>query len=470
MKKISCIIPAHNEEEGIGNVLSVVTPLLGRYLHEIIVVDDGSKDNTNNIVKKFHSIVFIEHQKNQGKSKSVADGIKASTGDYIFLLDADLKFLNSKNIIDLIIPIEEDDSSVSISYRKNSWLLFPFKKIDYLSGERILPKSLLIEQIDQMSLLPSYALEVFINKIIIKNKLSISVIQWSNVENNFSQDKRGWLEGIKSIINVWWNILCTISIFEMYIQNIKLSKLITDTKNKDLKISLIIPAYNEEKYIGDCLEYAIKNSNGKFYEIIVVDNASTDNTSKIASKYPEVKVVYETNKGLTFARQRGFIESKGDILAYVDADTKMKEGYYERIVKEFTENEKLACFSGPHEYYDISKFKQFLNKIFWIILAYPTYKIVGYMAIGVNFAIRRDVLEKMNGFDTSISFYGEDTNIARRANEYGKVKLSLNFGIPTSGRRLTDHGIFKTLYVYIFNFVSEVILHKPVTSNYKDVR
>ena len=57
MKKISCIIPAHNEEEGIGNVLSVVTPLLGKYLHEIIVVDDGSKDDTNNIVKKFHSII-----------------------------------------------------------------------------------------------------------------------------------------------------------------------------------------------------------------------------------------------------------------------------------------------------------------------------------------------------------------------------------------------------------------------------
>jgi len=470
MKKISCIIPAHNEEEGIGNVLSVVTPLLGKYLHEIIVVDDGSKDDTNNIVKKFHSIIFIEHQANQGKSKSVADGIKASTGDYIFLLDADLKFLNSKNIIDLLTPIEEDDSSVSISYRKNSWPLFPFKKIDYLSGERILPKSLLIEEIDQMSLLPSYALEVFINKIIIKNKLSVAVIQWPNVENNFNQDKRGWSEGIKSIIKIWLNILYTISVFEMYNQNIKLSRLIIKTKNKDLKISLIIPAYNEEKYIGYCLEHAIKNSNGKFHEIIVVNNASTDNTSLIVNRYPEVKMVYEEKKGLTFARQRGFLESKGDILAYVDADTKMKKGHYERIVKEFNKNKKLACFSGPHEYYDINKFHQILNKLFWIILAYPTYKIVGYMTIGVNFAIRRDVLEKMDGFDTSISFYGEDTNIARRANEYGKAKLSLNFGIPTSGRRISDHGIFKSLYVYIFNFISEVALHKPVTSNYKDVR
>jgi glycosyltransferase involved in cell wall biosynthesis len=59
-------------------------------------------------------------------------------------------------------------------------------------------------------------------------------------------------------------------------------------------ISLIIPAYNEEKYISTCLDYAIKNSNGKLLEIIVVDNASTDNTKKIASNYPNVRVVYES--------------------------------------------------------------------------------------------------------------------------------------------------------------------------------
>jgi len=469
MKKISCIIPAHNEEEDIRNVLSVVIPLLDKYLYEIIVVDDGSKDNTNNIVKEFASIVLIENKKNQGKSKSVANGIRASKGDYIFLLDADLKFLNEQNIIDLISPIENDVSLVSISYRKNSWPLFPFKKIDYLSGERILPKTYLMEKIDKMSLLPSYALEVFINKIIIKHKLSISVVQWPNVENTFSQDKRGWTKGIKDIIKVWWNILCTISIFEMYGQNIKLTKQIIQNK-EGLKISLIIPAYNEEKYIGYCLEHIIKNSNGKFYEIIVIDNASTDNTSKIASKYPGVKVIYEENKGLTFARQRGFVESSGDILAYVDADTKMKKGHYEKIEKEFNKNENLACFSGPHEYYDVSKYHKILNKLFWIILAYPTYKIVGYMTIGVNFAIKKEVLKKMNGFDTSISFYGEDTDIARRAHLYGKVKFSIGFGIPTSGRRLTDHGIIKTLYVYISNFISEVILHKPTIVEYKDIR
>lgn len=474
MKKISCIIPAYNEEKAIGNVLSIVIPLLGKYLHEIIVINDGSNDETKEILTKFSQITLIEHERNEGKSKSVADGIRESTGDYIFLLDADLKFLKEINIVELIDPIERGISAVSISYRKNSWPLFPFKKIDYLSGERILPKSYLMNTINEMSLLTSYGLEVFINRIIINNNLDIVVVQWPNVENNFSQNKRGWIKGIKTIIKVWSNILSTISLFEMYYQNIKLTELIKDytseNKNTNLKISLIIPAYNEEKYIDDCLSCAINNSAGQFYEIIVVNNKSTDNTSEIVKKYPEVKLVYENNKGLTFARQRGYLESTGEILAYIDADTKIKRGHYERIVNEFSKNEKLACISGPHEYYDINKFYQFISKIFWLVIAYPTYKIVGYMVIGVNFAIKRSVLEKMNGFDTSISFYGEDTDIARRASLYGKVKFSPNFGIPTSGRRIIDHGFLHLSFIYIFNFVSEVLIHKPITQNYKDIR
>lgn len=226
MKKFSCIIPAYNEEKGIGNILSLVVPLIGECLYEVIVINDGSTDNTAQIIKQFPSVIFIDNKVNKGKSKSVCDGIINANGDYIFLLDADLKFLNKKNINDLIFPIENDISQVSISYIKNSWPLFPFKRINYLSGQRILPKSYLLNRIKDINLLSSYGLEVFINRIIIKNKLSIKVIQWPSVENNFSQNKRGWLKGIKNNIKVWWNILYTVSIFEMYYQNIILIRLI----------------------------------------------------------------------------------------------------------------------------------------------------------------------------------------------------------------------------------------------------
>ncbi len=75
----------------------------------------------------------------------------------------------------------------------------------------------------------------------------------------------------------------------------------------------------------------------------------------------------------------------------------MPEGWYERIVKEFEDNPKLACLSGPYIYYDIPRFQKFLVWCYWYIFGMPMYFLVGYMITGGNFAIRKEVLKKMNG-------------------------------------------------------------------------
>jgi glycosyltransferase involved in cell wall biosynthesis len=236
------------------------------------------------------------------------------------------------------------------------------------------------------------------------------------------------------------------------------------------KVSLVICAYNEEKYIGECLDHAIKSSGGKFFEILVIDNASTDHTKELAEKRPDVRVVREENKGLTRARQRGFMEARGDILAYIDSDTHMPKKWLETVISEFKQNPKLTVLSGPYIYYDIPKWQQFLVKLYWYVLAMPIYWIVGYMTVGGNFAIKKETLEKMNGFDTTIEFYGEDTNIARRAHQFGKVKFKPSFVMYTSGRRLTGQGIFSTATAYMLNYISEAFFHKSVTKEYKDIR
>ena len=236
-----------------------------------------------------------------------------------------------------------------------------------------------------------------------------------------------------------------------------------------MKISLIIPAYNEEKYISRCIQSAQKHSSDLF-EIIVVDNNSTDKTSEIAESFPDVRVVHETEKGVTRARQRGFLESKGDILAFVDSDTYLNDEWFNIIKNEFQKSSKLACLSGPYIYYDIPKYQKIMVWIYWNIFARITYLLVGYMVVGGNFAIRRDVLEKMKGFDTKIDFYGEDTNTARRAHKFGKVKFNFHFNIFTSGRRFFGQGLWNTAMLYASNFFSEVFLRRPITKEYKDLR
>ena len=98
------------------------------------------------------------------------------------------------------------------------------------------------------------------------------------------------------------------------------------------------------------------------------------------------------------------------------------------------------------------------------------YWLVGYMAINGNLAMRKEVLEKMGGLDTSIEFYGDDTNTSRRASEFGKVIFSMDFVMETSNRRLVKQGLFSTMFVYIQNFLSEVFLKRPVTKEYEDFR
>ncbi|MFA6257821.1 MAG: glycosyltransferase family 2 protein [Candidatus Paceibacterota bacterium] len=226
--KISCIIPAYNEEKGIDKILSIIVPLIGKVVYEVIVIDDGSQDRTREIIKKFTTVNLIEKNVNEGKSAAVADGINISKGDYIFLMDADLQDLNEKNIRDLINPIENGISDVAISYRKNAWPLpfSPFKEIDCLSGERILPKTPVITSLEEMKQLPSFGLEIFLNKKIILNDMRITIVQWPNVENVFPQNKRGWFRGIKQMLKMWLDMLSTASIIEIYSQNIKMKKLL----------------------------------------------------------------------------------------------------------------------------------------------------------------------------------------------------------------------------------------------------
>jgi len=98
-------------------------------------------------------------------------------------------------------------------------------------------------------------------------------------------------------------------------------------------ISAIIPAYNEENFIKDCLESLLNQDLDKnFYEIIVVNNASTDKTAEIVKKYP-VKLYYQPKRSVVIARQTGVDKSKGKIIVSADADTTYPRHFLSEIKK-----------------------------------------------------------------------------------------------------------------------------------------
>ena len=240
-----------------------------------------------------------------------------------------------------------------------------------------------------------------------------------------------------------------------------------------MKLSIVIPAYNEEAYLGECLrhvldEVATCGACGPV-EVVVIDNASTDRTSEIASGFPGVRVVHEPDKGLTKARQRGLDEAQGAVIGYVDADTKMPKGWIRTVVQSFEADPGTVCVSGPYVYYDLSTASKFMVRGYWW-LALPVSAMTGYMAVGGNFAARRDALVKIGGFDRTIAFYGEDTDIARRLSAVGRVRFLMELVMQTSARRLKAEGLFRTAAIYALNFLSEAVLKRPVTSSYRDIR
>lgn len=237
-----------------------------------------------------------------------------------------------------------------------------------------------------------------------------------------------------------------------------------------MMLSFVIPAHNEENYVGNCI-VSIQNElerSSRWAEIIVIDNASTDKTAEAAKKHKNVRVISEPTKGLVHARQKGLKEAGGDLLAYLDADCILNEGWIETVFAEF-ENPSVVALSGPRHYYDMPRFKKLLADHGWWF-APITYRMVGYMILGGNFVARRAALKKMGGFDTNIKFYGEDTDIARRLSEFGKVVFRMDFLVQSSGRRLMKEGIFKTYWIYAVNFVWQVAFKKPFTNHYQDVR
>lgn len=218
-----------------------------------------------------------------------------------------------------------------------------------------------------------------------------------------------------------------------------------------MKLSFVIPAYNEEAYIEQCLSSIIKEKAGKEYdiEIIVVDNASTDNTGKIAESFEGVKVVREPQKGLVKARQAGFLVSNGDLIANVDADTMLTEGWIDKVLREFLKNEKLVALSGPFIYYDLTGFVNFLVQIFYY-LGFLSHLLSSYIfrhgsvLQGGNFILRREALEKIGGYNHELTFFGEDADVGRRISKIGKVKFTRSLPIYSSGRRLKAEGVMTT--------------------------
>ncbi len=230
-------------------------------------------------------------------------------------------------------------------------------------------------------------------------------------------------------------------------------------------ISVIIPAFNEEKYIGHVFK-GLKSQTFRNFEIIVVDGNSTDRTREIARKYG--RVVIDKRPKIGAARNTGARLAKGDIILFTNADTRASPGLlmaYSRLFKD----RSVVAASGPLT--PLERTTTFIRFGYWfasVVLAKFSFSI-GMPAIsGSNLAVRRSAFKKVGGFDESLVTY-EDLDLTARLRRIGNIKYVDTAQVATSARRIVKWGVARYILFNAGNVLRYNLFHKS-KEQYEPVR
>lgn len=241
----------------------------------------------------------------------------------------------------------------------------------------------------------------------------------------------------------------------------------------ELKISVIIPAYNEEKLIARCLQSLEDQSYNKDnFEVIIVDNGSSDDTVKVAKSFG-VKVYSFTDvRNPSAARRFGITKAKGNIVAFTDADSIVTRGWLKTIDK-LLYNQQLVCIGGrvlPDK-----------NDNGWIKTIFVMYDFSFELSNalgkpimgGYNMAMKKDEYEQVGGLDVNLSSGDDFDLVARLKEKYGlkKVRYIRELLVYTSIRKQEHPKIFfRYFYAGLQNYINIIWLGKKKTGNAFDIR
>jgi glycosyltransferase involved in cell wall biosynthesis len=206
---------------------------------------------------------------------------------------------------------------------------------------------------------------------------------------------------------------------------------------KSLRISVVIPVYNEGRQIAACLE-SIAAQTVLPYEVIIVDNNSTDNTLDIAKSFPFVKVITAKRQGVIHARNRGFNAANGDIIGRIDADTHLPVDWVATLQNIFQDN-SLDAVSGAMSYHDLPLAK-LCASIDIRLRRYVARRMGDEVFLqGANMALRRSAWRAVRGNLCTRGGMHEDFDLAIHLSEVNrKVVFDERLRASISARCLDD--------------------------------
>jgi glycosyltransferase involved in cell wall biosynthesis len=229
------------------------------------------------------------------------------------------------------------------------------------------------------------------------------------------------------------------------------------------RFSVVVPAYNESAFLGECLQSLASQDFSGTYEVIVIDNNSTDQTAKIARLHGAT-VVGEQHPGVCWARRAGTLVARGEIIVSTDADTTFDRGWLSRIDQTFSASPDCVAVAGPCRFLAAPWWGGlFVWLLFHVVhvISLLTGRVVYVTA--TNIAFRKSA---WTGYDTNATQGGDELDLLRRLRSRGGIAFDLGNPCFTSSRRLRQglayNLVVTFLYYYLLGYGLNRLLGRPL--------
>jgi glycosyltransferase involved in cell wall biosynthesis len=206
---------------------------------------------------------------------------------------------------------------------------------------------------------------------------------------------------------------------------------------KPLTLSIIIPVYNDARYLRDCLE-SIENQSVAPDEVIVVDNNSNDESAQIAKSFSFVTLVHEKKQGVFYARNRGFNTSKADIIGRIDSDTVLPKSWVSFVKKFYEKNEHLdSAITGSGFFYNMPLHG--VHSWIWAQIAIRVNRLIlgHYILWGSNMALPRTMWMAVRGDMCARTDIHEDLDLAIHLHRHAfQIRYDAKLRVGVAVRRV----------------------------------
>ena len=207
-------------------------------------------------------------------------------------------------------------------------------------------------------------------------------------------------------------------------------------------LSVIIPALNEAATLADCLKSLQAQKTNFSYEVIVVDNNSSDDTAAIARKL-KIKVVKEKKPGVCLARQAGLMAAHGQIIISTDADCTFPADWLNDVGQAFRDQPDLSLLLGNYRFHQAPSWANPLLQLYeWLCLQLHNAFGWTWFVSAANLAFRRS---DFPGYDLALTQGGDELYVLQQVKQHGRVLYRFSRPIQTSSRRLAQ-GFWRTFY------------------------